>query len=402
MKKLIGPFTQILPLSGLPLKGALKDSQLQVITNGSVLVNNGFIVTIGSFDKLRKDHPSAEIEEITGNKVLLPGFVDCHTHICYEGSGADKFATRLQNKNQTPIEANANIWDTVTQTRAASQDTLIQQLLQRIERHIANGVTTMEIKSGYGLSVQDELKQLRAIKSAAAKTKAQLVSTCLLQKMPTDFESEQQDYLKLILEELLYEVKKDKLSNRVDIVIEKQAFNPEKAAFFLTKVKDMGFDITVHADQFTPGGSETAVNLGAISADHLEASKDRDIKYLANSNVIAVALPGASLGLGMGYAPARKILDAGISLAIASDWNPVSAPMGDLLMQASVLGIAEKLSTAEIFAGLTSRASQALKLRDCGVLSTGKRADLQIFPCGDYRDILYNMGAMKPEVRVKA
>ena len=275
MKKLIGPFTQILPLSGLPLKGALQDSQLQVITQGSILVNNGFIVTIGNFDKLRKDHPSAEVEEIAGQNVLLPGFVDCHTHMCYAGNRAIDFAMRLQGKSyQTIAEAGGGIWDTVTQTRAASEETLVELLLQRIQRHVANGVTTMEVKSGYGLSVKDELKQLRAIKSAAAKTKAQLVATCLAaHKMPNDFEGEQQDYLKLVLEELLYEVKEEKLSGRVDIFIEKNAFNIEKSTTFLNKAKDMGFDIVVHADQFTQGGSEVAVNVGALSADHLEAVK---------------------------------------------------------------------------------------------------------------------------------
>jgi imidazolonepropionase len=162
----------------------------------------------------------------------------------------------------------------------------------------------------------------------------------------------------------------------------------------------MGFDITVHADQFTTSGSKVAVNIGAISADHLEASRDEEIKSLANSNTVAVTLPGASLGLGMPYAPARKLLDAGACLAIASDWNPGSAPMGDLLMQAAIMSAAEKLSTAEVFAGLTFRAAKALNLTDRGMLAEGKKADLQIYSVNDYREILYHQGKLKPLINL--
>ncbi len=154
----------------------------------------------------------------------------------------------------------------------------------------------------------------------------------------------------------------------------------------------------MHADQFTTGGSAVAVKTGAVSADHLEASGDKEIKLLASSNTVAVALPGASLGLGMPYAPARKLLDAGACLAIASDWNPGSAPMGDLLMQAAVMSAAEKLSTVEVFAALTFRAAKALRLSDRGTLSIGMRADMQAYLCGDYREILYNQGKLRSQI----
>jgi len=158
----------------------------------------------------------------------------------------------------------------------------------------------------------------------------------------------------------------------------------------------MGFDLALHADQFTPGGSALAVKFGAKSADHLEASTEREISLLANSDTIAVALPGASIGLGCAFTPARKILDQGGALAIASDWNPGSAPMGDLLVQASVLATFEKLSTAEVFAGLTFRAAAALGLEDRGKLKVGQLADFILFPTSDYQDILYHQGKMKP------
>jgi imidazolonepropionase len=182
----------------------------------------------------------------------------------------------------------------------------------------------------------------------------------------------------------------------VDIFVEEGAFTVENALIYLNNAKKMSFDLTVHADQFSTGGSEVAVKMGAVSADHLEASTEYKIKLLADSNTVAVALPGASLGLGMPYTPARKLLDAGACLAIASDWNPGSAPMGDLLLQAAVIGASEKLSTAETFAALTYRAAKALNLHDRGILAPGKRAHLQVYPCSDYREILYNQGSLKP------
>jgi len=398
MKKLIGPFTQILPLTGLALKGALKDDDLHIIPQGGVLIENGLILAVGDFETLRKANPSTQIQEITGDHVLLPGFVDCHTHICFAGSRAKDYAMRIQGKTYLEIaKAGGGIWDSVTQTRAADEETLTQLLIQRAERHLAEGVTTIEVKSGYGLETQSELKQLRAIAAAAKETKASLVSTCLAAHMvPRDFSGTQAEYLSYVFHDLLPVIKNENLSNRVDIFIEESAFDADNALIYLNRAKQMGFDITVHADQFTTGGSAVAVKLGAVSADHLEASKDAEIKLLANSDTVAVVLPGASLGLGMQYSPARKLLDAGACLAIASDWNPGSAPMGDLLMQAAVMSAAEKINTAEVFAGLTYRAAKALNLNDRGILAPGMRADMQAYPCNDYCEILYQQGKLKP------
>jgi imidazolonepropionase len=399
MKKLIGPFAQILPLTGLPLKGALTDEQLQIIPQGGVLVEDGLILAVGDFEKLRSANPSVQIEEITGSHILLPGFVDCHTHICFAGSRAKDYALRTAGKTYLEIaKAGGGIWDSVTQTRAADEAVLTDLLLKRVQRHLAEGVTTIEVKSGYGLSIEGESKQLKAIKAAADKTHASLVATCLAAHMlPKDFDGTHQEYLNHILQYLLPAVKQQRLANRVDIFIEESAFNASAALNYLSKAKQMGFEVTVHADQFTTGGSEAAIKARAVSADHLEASTDYEINMLAKSDTVAVTLPGASLGLGMAYAPARKLLDAGACLAIASDWNPGSAPMGDLLMQAAVMGAAEKLCAAEVFAGLTFRAASALKLNDRGILAKGKLADMQAYPCDDYREILYQQGKLKPD-----
>jgi imidazolonepropionase len=236
---------------------------------------------------------------------------------------------------------------------------------------------------------------LRVMKKAQEKTEATLVPTCLSAHLkPKDFEGTSSAYLQYILTEILPKVKQENLSKRVDIFIEKSAFQPEESRKFLEKAKEMGFEITVHADQFTAGSSRIAVEVGAVSADHLEATIDEDIEFLAKSETVAVALPGASLGLGEPFTPARKILDKNGILAIASDWNPGSAPMGNLITQASILATFQKLTTAEVLAGITFRAAKALNLNDRGILKKGMKADFVVFETDNFQNILYNQGSL--------
>jgi imidazolonepropionase len=402
MKRLIGPFSQILPLSGMNEKGALQDNELFIIPAGGVIVEHDKIVATGNFEQLKSENPGIEIEKITSKQVLLPGFIDCHTHICFAGSRAKDYSMRIQGKSYLDIaKAGGGIWDSVVQTREADETLLITLLQERAKRHLLQGVTTIEVKSGYGLDVKNELKQLRAIKKAAqfsdGQTSADLIPTCLAAHLlPKDFEGDAKAYLDYILKELLPVVKAENLAGRVDIFIEESAYTSEDAVYYLNAAKAMGFELTVHADQFTTSGLAVAIETGAVSADHLEASSAAEIALLKNSNTVAVVLPGASLGLGMHYAPARKMLDAGACVAIASDWNPGSAPMGNLLLQAAVMSASEKLSAAEVFAGLTYRAARALNLGDRGTISNGLLADMQAYPCDDYREILYHQGMLQP------
>lgn len=398
MKKLIGPFSQILPLSQLPINGALDDSRLEIIPSGGVIVEDGKILKTGDFGRLRFTHSGIKIEKVEGDNVLIPGFIDCHTHICFAGSRAKDYSMRIQGHSYLDIaKAGGGIWDSVMQTRLADELTLTDLLEQRVKRHLSQGVTTIEVKSGYGLDIENELKQLEVISKVAALSPADLIPTCLAAHLlPKDFTGTAIQYLDHILKDLLPLVKANGLASRVDIFIEESAFDTQSALHYLHDAKAMGFQLTVHADQFTTGGLFAAIQAGAVSADHLEASTDKEIEMLQYSDTVAVVLPGASLGLGMHYAPARKLLDAGACLAIASDWNPGSAPMGNLLMQAAVMSAAEKMSNAEVFAGLTYRAAHALRLNDRGVIAEGMIADLQAYPCNDYREILYHQGEMKP------
>jgi len=394
--KITGPFKQIVTLANLPLRGKLADEQLEIIENGGILSENGKIVDFGNFNGLKTAYPTAEIENIVGTQVALPAFTDAHTHICFGGNRANDFAMRNAGKTYLEIaESGGGIWSSVQHTRAASEDELLKITLERINFLISLGITTIEIKSGYGLDVENELKMLRVIKKAQNFTKATLVPTCLSAHLkPRDFEGDNVQYLQYILNEILPKVKEEKLAKRVDIFIEKSAFQPEESRNFLMKAKEMGFEITVHADQFTPGSSRIAVEVGAKSADHLEATADEDIDFIASSETVAVALPGASLGLGEKFSPARKILDKNGILAIASDWNPGSAPMGNLITQASILATFEKLSTAEVLAGITFRSAFALGLEDRGKLEKGKKADFVTYETDNFQNILYQQGSL--------
>lgn len=398
--KLIGPFKQILTLNNLPLRGKISDKQLEIIENGGILINSeNKIEEIGNYEVIANKTKQALSNSPTlqlSTSVVLPAFVDCHTHICFGGNRANDFAMRNAGKTYLEIaEKGGGIWSSVQHTRNASEEELLETLLQRINQLISLGVTTIEVKSGYGLNLESELKMLRVIKKAQEKTNATIVPTCLSAHLkPKDFEGTSEEYLQYILDEILPRVKEEDLAKRVDVFIEKSAFQPKESRKFLEKAKEMGFEITVHADQFTSGSSRIAVEVNAFSADHLEATIDEDIESLAKSETVAVALPGASLGLGEPFAPARKILDKNGILAIASDWNPGSAPMGNLIAQASILATFQKLTTAEVLAGITFRAAKALNLTDRGILKKGMKADFVVYETDNFQNIFYNQGSL--------
>ena len=386
-------------MDNLPEKGKLSDDQMEIIPDGGILHQDGKIIAVGAFKQLKKQYNPTTIERLEGNYVGLPGMIDAHTHICWAGSRANDYALRLSGKSYLEIaETGGGIWNTVQKTREASINELTELTAQRVKKLVEQGVTTIEVKSGYGLSVEQELKILEAIKLADKNSDADLIPTCLAAHiLPKDFDGTETEYLQHIISKLLPEVLKRKLANRVDIFVEKNAFSVQAAKTYLLKAKELGFDIVLHGDQFSVGSALLANETSTLSIDHLEAANEQEIAILAKGNVIPVVLPGASLGLGEPFAPARKMLDAGTSLVIASDWNPGSAPMGNLLVQAAILGAAEKLTMTEVWAALTCRAAKALNKTDRGILKSGNIADMIAFKTDDYKEILYQQGQLKPE-----
>lgn len=398
--KLIGPFKQLLTLANLPLKGALKDEQLEIISDGGIVIENDIIIALGDYISLKEKYHQASLEEIKEDHILLPGFVDSHTHICFGGNRSKDFAMRLNGKTYLEIaESGGGIWSTVTQTRSKTADELKDITLQNAEKLIRKGTTTAEVKSGYALSVEGEITMLEGINMANQECEIDLIPTYLGAHMKAkDFSGSNHEYLKEIIDKVFPLLKEKQLTNRIDIFVEQSAFSVEEGDYYLSEAKKQGFELTIHADQFTTGGSQLAIKHKALSADHLEFSNEKEIRELAFSDVVATVLPGASIGLGMQYAPARRLLDRGCCVSIASDWNPGSAPMGDLLTQASILATFQKLSTAEVLAGITFRAAKALNLEDRGVLAVGKKADLVAFPTSTYQNIIYYQGQLQPSM----
>ncbi len=400
--RLIGPFTQLLTMNNIPLGGSLNDNQLEIIPDGGVIVCGGKIVKVGNYDLLGDEFGDRNtvIDYIDSEMVGIPGMIDPHTHICWAGSRANDYALRLAGKSYLEIAlGGGGIGDTVEKTRLASPAELEVSLTERALNYLQNGVTTIEVKSGYCLNTEGEIKLLEVIEKVNRKLSIDLIPTCLAAHIkPSDFNGTQTEYLESVVADLLPEVKKRNLSNRIDIYIDKGAFTTSEAKMYLNLVKNMGFDFLVHGDQFTEGGVEVACELGALSVDHLEMMNDHEIQMIARSKVIPIVLPGSSLGLGGRFAPARRLLDAGCSLAIGSDWNPGSAPMGDLLLQTAILGIFEKMTMAESLAGITFRAARALNLTDRGVLKAGFLGDMAGFPVADFREIIYHQGSLNPSI----
>ena len=396
MKTLFGPFSQILTMSNLPSMGSISDEDLIVIYDGGVMVENETIIGVGKFHEIKKH--CNNIHEIDFPCVLLPGFIDCHTHICYAGSRSIEYSKKNAGISyQKILSEGGGIYDTMEKTRLASDEELIKNTISRLERHFFEGVLTCEVKSGYGINFDQEIRLLKIINEINLSHPSDVIPTCLAAHVPpNDSQTSTGEYLKLIVKELFPILRKENLTNRIDIFIENSAFKKEESKNYLKFAKENDFYVTVHANQFTSGGLHVGVDVGAISVDHLEVITDEEIKYLSNSDTSAVVLPGCSLGLGLPFAPARKLLDNGCKLAIATDWNPGSAPMGDLLTQSSILASNQKLSNAEIFSALSFRSANALGINDRGVIEINKVADLIGFNVLDYREILYNQGKIKP------
>ena len=394
MKRLIGPFSQIITMSNLPLKGSITDEKLEIIENGGVIIDGNKILDVGKFSDLVKKEKN--IFEIDFQSVLVPGFIDCHTHICHYGSRSEEYSKRNAGMSyQQILSEGGGIHNTMTATENASDEELEKVTVSRLDRHFNEGVLTCEIKSGYGSDLNQEVRLLNIINKINKNHAMGIIPTCLAAHVTPKIYNSSSEYLNKIIEELIPVLEKKKLTNRIDVFIEEKAFSVSESFDYLSQLKNK-FDITVHANQFSSGGVKVGVDCGAKSVDHLEVIDDNEIRYLSNSNTSAVVLPGCSLGLGIPFAPARKLLDNNCKLSIATDWNPGSAPMGDLLQQSSLLGSIEKLSSAEVFSAITYRSADALGLNDRGKIEKEKLADFIGFKTDNYRDILYNQGKLKP------
>lgn len=329
-----------------------------------------------------------------GGALVVPGLVDCHTHLAFGGWRADEFAERLAGRSYLDIaRAGGGIRRTMRATRAASEDALVRRSLGFLREMARLGVTTVEAKSGYGLSLGDELKQLRAYRRLAAAQPLGLVPTFLgAHTIPPEYDGDRGGYVRLVCEAMLPEVAAEGLARFCDVFVEETAFTPEEARRILEAARRHGLGAKLHADQLTDGGgARLAAEVGAASADHLEHASAEGIAAMAAAGVVAVSLPLATLYLAAPPMPARRFIEAGVPVAVATDFNPGSAPSFHLPLALTLACTLQRMTPAEALKGATCYAARALGLEGTvGSLEPGKRADFALVDAPDVDHWLYH------------
>ena len=366
-----------------------------VIPDGAVVVRGERIDWVGPTAELPALPVGIQVIDATG-KVVIPGLVDSHTHLIFAGSREGEFEQRLQGATYQEIAARGGgINATVQRVRQASLDELIALARPRLQRFLQFGVTTIEAKSGYGLSLADELKSLEAIAALNAAGPLELAPTFLgAHAVPPEFRSDRDGYLRLLVETMLPEIARSKLAEFCDVFCETGVFDLAESERILHAATTHGLRLKLHADELTPlGGAELAGRLRAVSADHLLCITDAGIDALAASGTVATLLPGTAFFLGLPYAPARKLIERGVAVALASDCNPGTCPTENLPLAGTMACAQMKMLPAEALAALTLNAAAALGRADrIGSIESGKQADLVILDVPDYRQMFYHFG----------
>lgn len=369
-------------------------ADLGLILDHSLLIENDTIKDFIPNSKIEKIKCDIKID--AENKIILPGLIECHTHAAFAGSRANEFLKRLNGATYEEIAASGGgIISTVKAVRGSSFDDLVKLLQPRINNFISQGVTTLEIKSGYGLSFYDEIKLLQVINHYKTHSPINIVPTFLgAHSYPPEYKNDHKGYLKLITDELLPFIKQNKLAEHIDAFCEKSAFSALDIDFIFTKAVDLGYQLRLHTEQFNNvGGLDVALNHKALSVDHLEVIDEKDIPKLASSDTVGVLLPGVSFFLDYNYAPARKLIDAGAVIALSTDFNPGSSNIQNLHFIMSLAALKLKMTAAEIISAVTINAAAAMNIQEkTGSIEIGKKADVAIFDTCDYNDIFYNIG----------
>jgi len=320
--------------------------------------------------------------------------VDCHTHLAFAGWRADEFEQRLRGRSYLDIaQAGGGIMSTVRQTRSASEADLLRRAEDFLRQMLALGVTTVECKSGYGLEPDAELKLLRVYRKLATEQPVRVVPTFLgAHVVPPEFRDDRAGYIDLLVDRMIPAVAKEKLAACCDVFVEESAFTVPEARRILRAGQKSGLSAKLHADQFTSGGgAELAAELGALSADHLEHISEAGIRAMVTTGVVAVSLPLASLYLGQPPMPARRLIETGVAVAVATDFNPGSAPSFHLPLALTLACTLQRMTPAEALKGATIYAARAVGLeRKVGSLEVGKAADFAVIDASDVNHWLYH------------
>lgn len=396
MKRLLYNPTQILTIdtSGKNVKRGIEFSNVNVLYDHSVLTENNLIADIIPNSSIKKTAFDTSLD-LTG-KIVLPGFIECHTHSAFTGSRADEFRQKLAGVAYEKIaESGGGINSTVKAVRRSTFEEIVEIVTPRIDNFIEQGITTLEIKSGYGLDFENEIKLLQVINYLNEIYAIEIIPTFLgAHTYPSEHITSHDEYINEIINKMLPHIAKQNLALFCDGFCESTAFSSDQIDFIFTKAKELALKLKLHTEQFNSiGGLDVALNHNAVSVDHLEILIEEDILKLANSDTVSVLLPGVSFFLNYQYAPARKLIDNNAIVALATDYNPGSSHISNLSLIMSLAALKMKMTIEETINAVTINAAKALSVEESvGSIEIGKQADFSIFDTEEYSDIVYNIG----------
>jgi imidazolonepropionase len=390
--------SQLITLAGPPRARSGKElGELGIIHDGGLFAADGKITHVGKTPEIKKF--CRRDTDVIGARgcVVLPGFVDAHTHLVFAGNRLEDFESRARGETYEQIaKRGGGIKTTVRATRAATEDDLFALAKKRAGWFLQNGTTTVEAKSGYGLTLEDELKILRVIRRVGAETPLETVPTFLgAHAFPPEFGENHGGYISLIIDKMLPAIEQEKLAEYCDIFCEQNYFDVDDSRRVLTTAKQHGLKLRMHVDQLTNGGgAKMAADLRAVTADHLEQTDADGISALAKRGVQPVLLPGSVYALGSKkYPAARQMIDAGLAVVLATDFNPGSSPSASIPMMLSLAVTQMRVSPTEAIAAATINAAASLgRIESIGSLEAGKLANLVIYDCDDFRELAYWFG----------
>ncbi|MCD4650892.1 MAG: imidazolonepropionase [Candidatus Cloacimonetes bacterium] len=378
---------------------------LGIIEKAAIAVNNEIIVETGDSETLRQKYlPDKELS--AHGKVVMPGFVDPHTHPVFVNTRENEFEMRIMGKSYVEIsQSGGGIRSSIQAVRDASEDLLFHLAKKRVSKMISCGTTTLEAKSGYGLSTESELKMLRVIRRLNESLPIDIVATFMgAHEFPVEYKEDHAGYIRILKEEMLPRVAEEGLAEYCDIFTEAHVYSIEESRDVLIRAKELGLKIRMHADEIEPmGGSELAAELKAVSADHLGAASDASIQAMKDAGVIPTLLPGTIFSLGMkSYARARAMIDAGLPVALATDYNPGSCNCDSMQFIITLATLQMKMTVAEAITASTINAAYALERGDrIGSIEPGKQADILITDMPGYRFLPYHFGSNNIRVVLK-
>ncbi len=401
--------SQLVTVAGDAPKRGATQGDLQIIENGAVAIQGEKIVAVGATDEIRA-LATRETQMMDAQRcVVLPGFVDAHTHVVFAGDRANEFEMRLRGASYLELlKAGGGIMNTVRATRAASLEQIVAETRARLDQTLAHGTTTVEAKTGYGLDTATELKMLQAIARLDAEHAVDLVPTFIgAHAIPEEYKGRADEFVEVVANEMLPAVRNAQFAIQnlfCDVFCDDGAFDLAQSRKILERARDLGFALKIHADEFANlGGATLAAELGAVSADHLMVTRRDEMKRMADANVIAVLLPGTTFGLGKhDFANGRAFIEENVPVALGSDMNPGTSWCESMPMVMAIATRYEKLTTAEALVAATLNAAYASGVgARVGSLQAGKLADVLIANVPDYRYLAYRYGTNPLRATIK-